>query len=98
MDVSITGGTLGGLVFAIIAGIIAIIVVMKSVYAQRASKGPQDAASQSSKSPLDSRTKYPWADAFKYSGTFFNLGLVLALGLTVLAFGWTQYEEEVYIP
>ncbi|MCB0587447.1 MAG: energy transducer TonB, partial [Phaeodactylibacter sp.] len=98
MDLSITGGTVAGMLSAIVIGIIAIIVVMRSLYAQRSANVSTDAASQSSKSPLDARTKYPWADAFKYSGTFFNLGLALALGLTILAFSWTQYEEEVYIP
>ncbi|MCB9080448.1 MAG: energy transducer TonB [Lewinellaceae bacterium] len=41
------------------------------------------------------RTKYPEADAFRLRGTFFNLGLALALGLSMLALGWTQYEPKV---
>ena len=94
-----TGGTVAGLLSAIIVRVIAIIiVVMKSIYAQRSANVPTDSASQSSKSPLDARTKYPWADAFKYSGIFLQPLLALALGLTILAFSWTQYEEEVYIP
>ncbi|NRA47928.1 MAG: energy transducer TonB, partial [Phaeodactylibacter sp.] len=95
MDVSITGGGLAIAMALIVVGILAFIVVMRNIYSKRATEGLTDSDSGSS---LTSRTKYAGADAFKYSGTYFNLGLALAVGLTVLAFGWTQYEEEIYIP
>lgn len=49
-------------------------------------------------SPLENRHKYAVIDTFKWSSTFLNLGLVLAVLMTILAFSWTTYEEEVIIP
>ena len=98
MDLSVTGGTLAGFLVAITAVVLTLIIVMKSIYTKRSASASAHTMSSASKSPLEARTKYPWADVFKFSGTFFNLGLVLALGLTVLAFSWTQYEDKVFIP
>lgn len=47
---------------------------------------------------IGSRTKYPEADVFRNSSLFFKMGLVVVLGLMVLAFNWTQFEEKVAIP
>lgn len=55
-------------------------------------------ASKAGKSPMEGRNKYPEVDVFRMSGTFFNFGILIALGLSVLAFNWTTYEKEVYIP
>ncbi|MFN9680350.1 MAG: energy transducer TonB, partial [Bacteroidota bacterium] len=41
------------------------------------------------------RAKFAEADVFKMSGSFFNYGLVVALGITVLALGLTEYAEKV---
>jgi protein TonB len=49
-------------------------------------------------SVLKNRNKYPEADVFRLGTTFFNVALVLSLLITVLAFNWTQYEKEVFIP
>ncbi|NNE29981.1 MAG: energy transducer TonB, partial [Saprospiraceae bacterium] len=55
-------------------------------------------ADRQKKSPLDSRNKYPEVDAFRYSGTLLNYGLLAALGAAILAFSWTQYDAEIFIP
>lgn len=39
--------------------------------------------------------KYEEADVFKSSGTFWRIGLIAAIGLTILAFGWTTYETTI---
>lgn len=39
------------------------------------------------------RNKYPEVDVFALSPTFFRLGLIAALLLTLGAFNWTQYAE-----
>ena len=49
-------------------------------------------------SPLIGRVKYPDVDISRHSGAFFRFGLAAALGLTLLALSWTQYEKPVYIP
>ncbi len=50
------------------------------------------------RSPLEGRNKYPDANVFQYSNSFFLFGLAISLGLTFLALNWTSYEEEIYIP
>ncbi|MDV7398014.1 hypothetical protein RZS08_41820, partial [Arthrospira platensis SPKY1] len=77
--------------------VVALILVMRTIYTKRSAGASTQNASAGS-SPLEARTKYPWADVFRYSGTFFNLGLALSLALVVLAFSWTQYEDTVFIP
>ena len=39
--------------------------------------------------------KYEEADVFKLSGTFWRIGLIAAVGLTILAFGWTTYDTTI---
>jgi periplasmic protein TonB len=39
--------------------------------------------------------KYDEADVFQSSGTFWRIGLIAAVGLTILAFGWTTYETVI---
>ncbi len=49
-------------------------------------------------SPLKARAKYPDVNPFNLTGPMFRFGMVIALGLTLLALSWTQFEEEIYIP
>jgi hypothetical protein len=39
--------------------------------------------------------KYEEADVLKLSGTFWRIGLIAAVGLTILAFGWTTYDTTI---
>ncbi|MGB3545487.1 MAG: energy transducer TonB, partial [Saprospiraceae bacterium] len=99
VDISVTGLVLGLVLVAIVVGIIAMIVVLKNVYKKRTEEGIAGEYRENlSKSPLQNRAKYNRVDVFSLSGTFFNFGLALAFGLALLAFGWTQYEEQIFIP
>ncbi|RMG86514.1 MAG: energy transducer TonB [Bacteroidetes bacterium] len=42
---------------------------------------------------MESRTKYPEVDTFRFSGIIFNLSLVLMLGLMTVLVNWTTYER-----
>lgn len=44
------------------------------------------------------RNKKPKVDALKWSATVLRGGLVVALAMTVLAFSWTTYDNDIYIP
>lgn len=94
MEVS---STILGLAFVGIAALIlGIIVLMRSSLAKKSAQGLGDKyKSTMSAADLEVRNKYPEADVFRLSPTFFNLGLALSLGITVLALGWTQYEKKV---
>ncbi|NJN77564.1 MAG: TonB family protein [Saprospiraceae bacterium] len=39
--------------------------------------------------------KYDEVDVFKSSGTFWRIGLITAISLSILAFAWTSYETEI---
>ena len=99
MDFSVSGNSLVLSLVGIAVVIIGIILVIRNVYSGKSSQGLADKyEGKSSKSPLEGRSKYPEVDVFRLSGTFFNFGLMAAVGLTILAFSWTTYEDEVIIP
>ena len=98
MDISMAGTPLLIALIGIIVLLLALVIAMRSVYSSRSMSGLAERHEGKEATSPSERNKYPEANVFRLSGTFFNLGLALALGLTILAFSWTQYEEEVYIP
>ncbi|MEY3367465.1 MAG: hypothetical protein RI973_620 [Bacteroidota bacterium] len=46
------------------------------------------------KSPLEARNKYPEVDLFRFRSFFLEYGLLVSLGIMVLAFSWTTFEEK----
>ena len=99
VDISVGAGALGAAFLGTIVVVLAIIFIMKQVYKKRGQgELSEKYRDKSGDSDLRVRNKYPEVDVFNLSGTFLRLGMVLALGLIVLAFGWTQYEKKVLIP
>ncbi|HHB79373.1 MAG TPA: energy transducer TonB, partial [Saprospiraceae bacterium] len=99
MNFELTGMNVMGIFLALVAAIIALIFLVKS---NLRSKDPEvlkeEFLAQPKHSPLEGRNKYPALDVFRSSGTYFGVGVVSALLLTLLAFNWTQFEEEVFVP
>lgn len=90
------------LAFAVL-GIVALIVGLILFIRWRLASEAQSDLTQRHKatswrSALHARVKYPEVNPFRHSPQFFRLGLAVALGLTLLALSWTQYEKPVYIP
>lgn len=52
----------------------------------------------SGKDALIGRAKFPEADGFRLSGSFFNYSLLFVVLLALFAFNWTTYPREVFIP
>ena len=50
------------------------------------------------KSPLDARNKYPDVDVFRKRPLYLYFGIIGTLVLTIGAFNWTTYENQVVIP
>ncbi|MDH3648768.1 MAG: energy transducer TonB, partial [Saprospiraceae bacterium] len=99
MDIAVDGRTL----FIFLIGIMILITGLIFFFRNRFhKKGEQDFVEKyrdaSWSSPLKARNKYPDVDVFNLSGPLFNFGLAAALGLTLLAFSWTQRDAEIYIP
>lgn len=78
------------------AVVVGLILYFRNSLAQKSARGMGDKYKSSmNAADLEVRNKYPEADVFRLSPTFFNLGLALSVGITVLALGWTQYEKTV---
>ena len=94
MDIAVNGTGLVTAVSGIVLVIAAVILGTRMVLRKHSQDGTAGKSTRAGGSPLKARNKYPEADAFRLSGTFFNIGLVASLGLTLLAFSWTQYEKQ----
>ena len=100
VDLSIPGLTLTYILLGLISVLIVAVLLIKSQIAKKAASGELTAkfADQPKNSPLDGRNKYAPVDVLRKSGTVFNIGLISSLALAVLAFSWTSYPDEVFIP
>jgi protein TonB len=86
-------------VAGIALAIVAIILVIKAYYRKKSAENLAEQYQEAGLSAtLQSRAKYPDVNPFNLSGSVFRFGLVAALGLTLLALSWTQFDEAVYIP
>ena len=90
-DLSVPGKWLIITLVLVAVMVIAIILFMRNYLKKESDQLP-------GKDPNTRRVKYPEVDVFNMSGTFFTAALMSALLLTILAFNWTTYEEEIYIP
>lgn len=91
MNLAISGGTFALVSVGLMLFLLGLIVAMRRLFATQ--KGEPTEAN-----PILGRNKLPDVDAFRWTGAFFKLGLAVSLCLVILAFSWTNYEQEVYIP
>ncbi|HHS95646.1 MAG TPA: energy transducer TonB [Phaeodactylibacter sp.] len=95
-DLAISSSTLATIFAVLFISVLAIIFLMRAYYQRKSNEDLASSFNQRPhKSPLEGRNKYPEVDAFSLSGTFFNIGLLMALGMIILAFSWTTYEKVV---
>lgn len=96
LSIAINGNTFGILLLSILTALVMGITLFR-FFLHR--KTHQDLTKNGNKEPktLSERNKYLPVNVFRYSGTFFNIGLVIALGVTLLAFNWTKFEDPVKI-
>ena len=98
MDISVGSTALGVSFLLIVVLILGIIFFMKRYFAKQAGgELAEKYKGRSGEPALEVRNKYPEVDAFNLTGTFQSVGVAIALGLTILVFGWTQYEKQVII-
>ena len=93
----------GTTILAVVLAVIAAIILFTIFYHRRLDKQAMENLGNlhekiGDKSILENRNKYPEADVFKMRGTLLNAGMAISLLLTVLAFNWTTYDDEVFIP
>ncbi len=80
-----------------IAGIFLLIVALIVFFRVKFSR-TENIEATSSKSVLKNRNKYEQVNAFGFSFPMLLFGCVCSFLITILAFNWTSYEEEVFIP
>ncbi len=82
-----------------LAGIVLLIIALILLYRYYLNKlAERDMASEYKdvqwSSPLEAYDKYPKVNVFKWSGTFFRVGLLTALAIVLLFMSWTRYEKQ----
>ena len=90
--------TISGKEFAVgmtvLAGTIALVIFALRYYLRKQS---EDLNVKEILHPA-ARNKKPEVDALRWSATMLRGGMVVALAMTVLAFSWTTYDNDVYVP
>ncbi len=95
-DINITGSTLAIFITGIFLIIIAVILFYRRYLNKHAAQNlTEKYKNKKWNSPLEAYDKYPDVNVFEHSGDFFKFGLLLATGLILLFFSWTQYEKQM---
>jgi len=81
-----------------LGGIALSVLVVIFFFRNYFSRNSKNEISDTSDFKLSTRAKHEKVDAFKLSSPLFNFGLLCSLGITILAFSWTDYEDTIYIP
>lgn len=97
MDLSFTGGTIGLILLGLLVFIVGLIFFLRSYYRGKTEKTIAEGHADKGWS-LTSRNKYPEVNPFRLGSTLWLAGIASALLIITLAFSWTEYEQEVYIP
>ncbi len=93
LDITISGKELA-VGIAVLAGLLlAVIYALRRYLAQRST----DPKVKEIIHPA-ARNKAPAVDALRWHNTVLRGGLTFSLAFVILAFGWTTYESEVFIP
>ncbi|MCB0652155.1 MAG: energy transducer TonB [Saprospiraceae bacterium] len=96
LNIAIDGNTFGMIILGLIAAFVIMITLMRYFLHRKAGEDLSAYADKKTIPSLSERNKYRPVDVFRLSGTFFNIGLSVALGLSVLAFGWTKFEKPIH--
>lgn len=89
LDVTISGQALLWFVAGLSLTTLLLIALMRRYFHSRSGQNPPP----DEKRRASERNKYNFANVFRFRGTFLQYGLVLSLGLAVLGFAWTEFDE-----
>lgn len=99
LEIAIPGMTLTFLLIGIMVLIIAMIFLFRNHFrGQSDGKLTEKYSDKVWSSPLQGRNKYPDVDVLSMSGSFWRFGLLMSIGIVLLAMSWTAYEDEIFIP
>ncbi len=96
MTFEISGTTIRLILASIVVLTTAMILVLRYLFNKRETINlTEKNKGRKWSSPLEGRNKYPEVDTFVLRNTFLNYGLMVAIGLMILAFSWTSYQKKV---
>ena len=99
MDLAFEGGTIGIFILALIVFIVGLIFFLRARFRSKAEKAIEEGLEgKDYASPLVARNKYPEVNPFYLSRPIWLFGLAASLLVILLAFSWTRFEKEIYIP
>ncbi len=99
MELAFTGTTVGVIITLLLAAIFGVIFYFRKKLNSFDANELRSAHREVNGAELiTGRAKFPEVDGFRLSGTFLNFGLLSSVILILLAFNWTTYPREVYIP
>lgn len=99
MDLAFSGTTVIILLITLLAIVLGLIFYFRKKLNGYDTQELRNAHAQRKRSDLlATRTKFPEVDVFRHSGTFLKFSLLTSLLVVLLAFNWTTFEEQVFIP
>ena len=99
MNLAFSGNTLLLIVGIIILGVIALTLFLRSYLKSKTNSDLSEKYKDHEwASPLTARNKYPDVNPFNWNRPVWLFGAAASVLLAIMAFSWTQFEEQVYIP
>ena len=92
MNLLLDSTTITWAFFALVGGIVALIIFLRYWYQQLSQKQDFDKGN----STILTRNKYAEVNVFKWNGTFLRVGMVASLAFVFLAFNYTTFEEKKF--
>ena len=93
LDIALPGARVALAIAGVFALIVAVIVFFRLKFSRA-----ENLENANTTSVLKNRSKYEQVNAFGFSFPMLLFGCVCSFAITILAFGWTSYEDEIFIP
>ncbi len=95
-SIALSPQELWGAVVATLLFILALIFFLRAYISKKAASGlTEKYRGKEWSSPLEARSKYPDVDVFRYRSTFLRFGLLISIGLMVVAMSLTTTKKKV---
>jgi len=94
-SISLSPNELWVAVVATLILILALVFILRAYISKKAASGlTEKYKGKKWSSPLEARSKYPDVDVFRYRSTLLRLGLLISIGLMVVAMGLTTTKKK----
>ena len=98
MDISLEGMTIVWAILGIVAVVVGVIFFLRSRLKSASEHAITTGSGKKHGTTFAARNKYPEVNPFNMSNSIWLFGLSASLLVILMAFSWTRYEQEIYIP